>query len=182
MVKIGKRTRFAIASREGRRDVDGWALEGADGLAIHRDGVPGWVVTHVGSGMRMPREFRTRADACHAVSVLLELCPDALQVMVRIAARSQSREDSRRIRDAWVVASDGDGRVQQFARIRYEMARYFGGSWDVAASRVLEDIGAADDGWTYSGDVLSCPCGHTIEDDGRCPSGHVSPFRAAGLV
>jgi hypothetical protein len=182
MVKIGKRARFAIASREGRRDVDGWLLVGADGLAIHRDGVPGWVVTHVASGMRLPREFRTRADAVAAVGVLLELCPDALEIMGRIVARFPMRDGIRRIREAWIVASSGDARATAYARIRADIARQFGGSWDAAATRVLADLGEAADGWTYSGDVLSCPCGHTVEDDGRCPHGHVSPFRAAGLV
>jgi hypothetical protein len=80
------------------------------------------------------------------------------------------------------VASSGDARSQAYARIRAEIARHFGGSWDDAATRVLADIGEAADGWTYSGDVLTCPCGHVVEDDGSCPHGHVSPFRAAGLV
>jgi len=130
----------------------------------------------------MPREFRTRADAVGAVGVLLQVVPDALEIMGRIVARSQTRDDSRRIRDAWDVATSGDARTQAHAVMRAEIAARFGGSWDSLAAQTLEDIGAASHGWTYSGDALSCPCGHTIEDDGRCPSGHVSPFRAAGLV
>lgn len=182
MVKIGKRTRFAIASREGRRDVDGWSIAGEEWLGIHRDGSSGWVVTHVGSGRRLPGSFRTRADAVDAVGVLLELCPDALAIVDRMVARFPQREGIRRLRDAWDVATSGDARAQAHAVIRAEMAARFGGSWDSLAAQTLEDIGAASEGWTYSGDALSCPCGHTIEDDGRCPSGHVSPFRAAGLV
>jgi len=30
--------------------------------------------------------------------------------------------------------------------------------------------------------LLSCPCGSTIEQDGRCPNGHESPLGKAGLV
>lgn len=42
-------------------------------------------------------------------------------------------------------------------------------------------------GWelddTYGLDfTLVCPHGHTIEQDGRCPAGCVSPLRATGLI
>jgi hypothetical protein len=48
---------------------------------------------------------------------------------------------------------------------------------------VLEEIGATDRGWDAEGDdMLICPCGDTIELDGRCPAGHVSPLRRAGLI
>jgi len=31
--------------------------------------------------------------------------------------------------------------------------------------------------WTTDGmGVLICPCGHRVEDDGRCPDGHESPI------
>lgn len=30
--------------------------------------------------------------------------------------------------------------------------------------------------------LLECPCGDTIEQDGRCPEGHVSPLRTLGLI
>ncbi|MDP3889853.1 hypothetical protein [Nocardioides sp.] len=43
------------------------------------------------------------------------------------------------------------------------------------------------EGWelddTYGLDfTLTCPHGHTIEQDGRCPTGCVSPLRAMGLI
>lgn len=52
---------------------------------------------------------------------------------------------------------------------------------------VLDAIGATDAGWETEGgygddDNLVCPCGYTIEQDGRCPDGCVSPLRAAGLI
>jgi hypothetical protein len=47
---------------------------------------------------------------------------------------------------------------------------------------ILEVIGAAADGWEGDMDVLVCPCGYTIELDGRCPDGCVSPLRAAGMI
>lgn len=51
---------------------------------------------------------------------------------------------------------------------------------------VLDSIGATDAGWETDGygldALLICPCGHTIEQDGRCPDGCVSPLRAAGLI
>lgn len=53
--------------------------------------------------------------------------------------------------------------------------------------QVLEDIGATDAGWEVEGgfgddDNLIAPDGCMIEQDGRCPHGHVSPLRAAGLI
>lgn len=33
----------------------------------------------------------------------------------------------------------------------------------------------------HLGDLI-CPCGHTIELDGKCPNGHVSPIREQGLI
>lgn len=49
---------------------------------------------------------------------------------------------------------------------------------------LLEILGATD--WETDGygldSCLICPCGVTIEQDGQCPAGHVSPLRAAGLV
>lgn len=48
---------------------------------------------------------------------------------------------------------------------------------------VLETLGAAERGWEADGDdLLVCPCGDVIELDGRCPAGHVSPLRRAGLI
>ena len=48
---------------------------------------------------------------------------------------------------------------------------------------VLDTLGAAQAGWEADGDdLLVCPCGHVIELDGRCPRGHVSPLRSAGLI
>lgn len=37
--------------------------------------------------------------------------------------------------------------------------------------------------WTVNNEsTLTCPCGHLIEWDGECPSGHVSPIRQLGLI
>ena len=52
---------------------------------------------------------------------------------------------------------------------------------------VLESIGALDAGWEVEPGMgmdamLICPCGDTIEQDGRCPQGCVSPLRSAGLI
>lgn len=44
------------------------------------------------------------------------------------------------------------------------------------------------DGWDTDGDtfgldfLLICPHGDTIEQDGRCPNGCVSPLRTLGLI
>ena len=49
---------------------------------------------------------------------------------------------------------------------------------------LLEAIGAED--WETDGygidSCLICPHGHTIEQDGRCPEGCISPLRAYGLI
>lgn len=38
------------------------------------------------------------------------------------------------------------------------------------------------DDWDGDDDVLTCPCGYTIELDGACPEGCVSPLREMGLI
>lgn len=30
--------------------------------------------------------------------------------------------------------------------------------------------------------MFRCPCGNLVEDDGECPSGHVSPLRRMGMI
>ena len=49
---------------------------------------------------------------------------------------------------------------------------------------LLDEIGADD--WETDGmgldSLLIAPDGCTIEQDGRCPHGHVSPLRTAGLI
>lgn len=54
---------------------------------------------------------------------------------------------------------------------------------------ILDSLGATEKGWeveaegTYGLDaLLVCPCGITIEQDGTCPNGCVSPLRSAGLI
>lgn len=52
---------------------------------------------------------------------------------------------------------------------------------------ILDAIGALEKGWEVEGGMgldalLICPHGHTIEQDGRCHEGCVSPLRAAGLI
>jgi hypothetical protein len=38
------------------------------------------------------------------------------------------------------------------------------------------------EGWEAEDDLLICPCGNTIEHDGRCPEGCVSPLLSMGLI
>lgn len=47
---------------------------------------------------------------------------------------------------------------------------------------VLDTVGAFEDGWSDEHDLLYCPDGFAVEDDGECPDGHISPLRAAGLI
>lgn len=54
-------------------------------------------------------------------------------------------------------------------------------------SDMIEEIlEAAYPDWSTDGygidACLICPCGITIEQDGRCPNGHVSPLRQMGLI
>jgi hypothetical protein len=49
--------------------------------------------------------------------------------------------------------------------------------FDIA--ELFEDAGF--EGWDGDMDVLVCPCGWTIEHDGQCPDGCVSPF-LLGLI
>lgn len=39
-----------------------------------------------------------------------------------------------------------------------------------------EFVKQLDGDWSVDMGVLVCPCGHRIEDDGRCPNGHESPI------
>lgn len=40
-----------------------------------------------------------------------------------------------------------------------------------------------DEGWTTDGiDMLICPCGNRVEDDGECPEGCVSPMLQEGMI
>ena len=45
---------------------------------------------------------------------------------------------------------------------------------------ILAELGFED--WEGDMDVLVCPHGHTIEHDGRCPEGCVSPLRQLGMI
>lgn len=49
-------------------------------------------------------------------------------------------------------------------------------------AEVLAGTGAFDAGWTDDHDLLHCPDGHPVEDDGTCPDGHRSPLLDAGLI
>lgn len=181
MIRIGKRTRVSVPLSDGSRvTVPGYTLEGS-GLVVHRapgDARSGWRVTHAASGLRLPSEFATREGARAALEYVFAVVPDASGIMDRIASRSQRAGESQRLADVWRVAIGGAS-LDPFAALRREIRDRFG-DWDSASRAVLADIGA--DGWDYSGDVLTCPHGHMIEDDGRCPSGCVSPFVAAGII
>lgn len=45
---------------------------------------------------------------------------------------------------------------------------------------ILADLGFDD--WEGDMDTLTCPHGFTIEHDGRCPSGCVSPLLMMGMI
>lgn len=51
---------------------------------------------------------------------------------------------------------------------------------------LLDDV--LPEGWTHDADdagwsfILTCPHGHRVEQDGRCPEGCRSPLRDAGLI
>lgn len=51
------------------------------------------------------------------------------------------------------------------AGLKEQFIRQQDGDWDV-------DIGG----------TIICPCGHRIEDDGKCPNGHKSPLLEAGMI
>ena len=176
MITLGKRAEFDIATSTGIPEtVKGYPLTGeATGLAMHKSRY-GWVITHLESGMRMPDYFRTREIAREACATLLAVVPDALEIMGRIASRSTSTGDGQRLRDGWDAARAG-GKTSAYAIIRAQIAEHFAGDFDDLASQTLEDIGATAEGWEYRDDCLYCPCGYAIEDDGRCPSGCVSPL------
>jgi hypothetical protein len=46
---------------------------------------------------------------------------------------------------------------------------------------LLEAVGMGDE-WSGDDATLTCKHGHTIEYDGECPDGCVSPLMALGLI
>lgn len=188
-VSVGKRITVSAAMPDGRVDVSGYVLDGTGERFAVTHPVDGrgraWRVTHVQSGLRLPGDgFTTRDAAARAVGVWLDACPEACEVADAMGSGSRSLRASQRVAEAWRAAI-GEGpsvsTLDPYAGIRAEIRERFG-SWEDATRDVLADIGALEDGWTYDADTLRCPCGYLVEDDGACPSGHVSPLRAAGLV
>ncbi len=51
---------------------------------------------------------------------------------------------------------------------------------DAALVDVLDLLDAG--GWEADDDLLVCPHGHVIEQDGECPEGCVSPLKEMGLI
>jgi hypothetical protein len=53
---------------------------------------------------------------------------------------------------------------------------------DIIAEVIAADYPDWDtDGFGMSANLI-CPCGIVIEQDGRCPNGHVSPLIEMGLI
>lgn len=50
----------------------------------------------------------------------------------------------------------------------------------IDVNEILYTLGYGD--WDGDMDVLVCPCGYTIEHDGMCPQGHVSPLVEMGMI
>lgn len=46
--------------------------------------------------------------------------------------------------------------------------------------QILFDLGFGD--WEGDMETLICPHGWTIEHDGRCPDGCISPLRQLGMI
>ena len=164
-VRIGSRVTVSVPVRGGGvADTSGYVV--ADGVAVTRR-VPSirdarWTVTDLASGKRMPGDFATRTAARAAWSTLLERVPDAPALVVALGAGTLPATDARRLRDAWMDALVGP-RVH---------------GWTLA-ELVAEQL---PPDWEGDSDVLVCPCGFTIEHDGMCPRGCVSPFVVAGAI
>lgn len=47
-------------------------------------------------------------------------------------------------------------------------------------TEILEHLGFED--WEGDMDVLTCPHGWTVEHDGGCPDGCISPLRLMGMI
>lgn len=47
-------------------------------------------------------------------------------------------------------------------------------------TEILSSLGFDD--WEGDMSVLVCPCGYTIEHDGECDNGCVSPLREMGMI
>ena len=56
-----------------------------------------------------------------------------------------------------------------------------------ALQQILDDNGYSAKGWELEDpnsdeSYFVCPCGDTIEQDGKCSEGHVSPLRELGMI
>lgn len=53
----------------------------------------------------------------------------------------------------------------------------------MSTSMKREFVESQDGDWMVDhAGVITCPCGHRIEDDGECPNGHESPMLSAGII
>lgn len=145
-------------------DVPCYRVPGVPGLVAHRPygAARGWRLSHRSSGLAvngLAYDIRAEAiDAGRAVGPLTDWADLPLDDL------GAMRELGRRVVNVLRGGSDL--------------------SSDAPRESVVESV--LPDGWELDGDdldgLLVCPHGDTIEMDGVCPQGCVSPLRTAGLI
>lgn len=156
-----------VARSDGSRvSVDAWSITGSACLVVTRALVgKGYRVTHPASGMCMPGEsFPTIDRAAGAWRRMLLHVPKANELAFHAASGTLTDAERAEMAHAW-------RQVLGVPPVPPPPS---------SMSDVLRDM--LPEGWSGDLDVLECPCGYTIEHDGRCPSGCVSPLLVAGVI